>query len=208
MQRAEAIANLLLTTPDVWTGHHVAAIHSRDTGFPALNTLLPGHGWPLSSLIELIPLMQGIGELQLLLPVLRPLCREGRDVVFIHPPHIPYPPALAHADLPLNRIIWVDVRSDEEAHWAAEQILREGIAGAVLLWSDNTKDIALRRLQLAAREGESLLFLDRSSALLHSASPATVRIALRPQAGVLHAEVIKSRGGKSASVYLQLYRTA
>jgi len=208
MQRAEAIANLLRTTSDVWSGHEVAAAQSRDSGFAALNALLPGHGWPISSLIELIPLMEGIGELQLLLPALRSLCREGRDVVFICPPHIPYPPALANAGLPLNRIIWIDAKNDEEARWSAEQILREGIAGAILLWSDVTKDLALRRLQVAAREGESLLFLYRSSSLLHAASPATVRIALRPQAGLLRAEVIKSRGGKAASAQLQLHHAA
>jgi protein ImuA len=208
MQRAEAIANLLRTTPDVWSGHEVAAASSRDTGFSALNALLPGYGWPVSSLIELIPLMEGIGELQLLLPVLRTLCREGRDVVFICPPHIPYPPALANAGLPLNRIIWIDAKNDDEARWSAEQILREGIAGAILLWSNATKDLSLRRLQVAAREGDSLLFLYRPYALLHSASPATVRIALRPHAGLLHAEVIKSRGGKAASTQLQLYDVA
>jgi len=208
MQRADVIANLLRTTPDVWSGRDVAATHSRDTGFAALNALLPGHGWPLSSLIELIPLMEGIGELQLLLPALRPLCREGRDIVFIRPPHLPYPPALATAGLPLNRIIWIDAQTDEAARWSAEQILREGMAGAVLLWSDTTKDIALRRLQLAAREGKSLLFLYRSASLLQASSPATVRISLRPQAGSLHVEVIKSRGGKSASAQLQLYRVA
>lgn len=208
MQRAEALANLLRTTSDVWSGHDVAAARSRDTGFPALNALLPGHGWPLSSLIELIPLMEGIGELQLLLPALRLLCREGRDIVFIRPPHIPYPPALTNAGLPLNRIIWIDVQTDEEARWAAEQILREGIAGAVLLWSDAIKDIALRRLQVAAREGESLLFLYRSPALLDAPSPATVRIALKPQAGALHIEIIKARGGKTSSTDLYLYRAA
>src|SRR5690242_16727417 len=112
MQRAQAITNLLRTTPDVWSGREVAATRSLDTGFPALNALLPGHGWPISSLIELIPLLEGIGELQLLLPVLRPLCRGGRDVVFICPPHIPYPPALTQAGLPLNRIIWIDAKND------------------------------------------------------------------------------------------------
>lgn len=208
MQRAEAIANLLRTSADIWSGHEVAATRSRDTGFRALNALLPGHGWPLSALIELIPLQEGIGELQLLLPALRPLCREGRDIVFICPPHIPYPPALAHAGLPLNRIVWIDAQTDEEARWSAEQILREGIAGAVLLWSDATKDIALRRLQLAAREGEALFFMYRSATLLSAASPATVRIALKPQAGALHAEVIKSRGGKSSTACLHLHQVA
>ncbi len=206
MQRAEVIANLLRTTPDLWSGHAVAATRSRSTGFTELNALLPGHGWPLSSLIELIPLMAGIGELSLLLPVLRKIGSEARDIVFVCPPHVPYPPALAHAGLPLNRIIWIDAKNDVDARWSAEQTLREGMAGAVLLWSDTIKDIALRRLQLAAREGESLLFLYRSSLLLNTPSPATVRLALQPQSGALRVDVIKARGGKIASARLHFHQ--
>ena len=208
MQRTEAIAQLLQSTPDLWSGHTVAAMRARDTGYAELNELLPGNGWPVSSLIELIPLMEGIGELSLLLPVLRRLCAEAYDVVFVRPSHIPYPPALVHAGLPLNRIIWIDAKNDEDARWCVEQTLREGIAGAVLLWSDARKDIALRRLQLAAREGESLLFMYRSPSLLQAASPATVRLALRPQAGKLCVQVLKARGGRQASASLQLFRAA
>jgi len=208
MHRAEVIANLLRSSADLWSGHAVPAARARDTGFSQLNALLPGHGWPLSALIELIPLLAGIGELSLLMPALRRLCNEARDIVFVCPPHIPYPPALAQAGLPLNRIIWIDAKNDADARWCAEQTLREGIAGAVLLWSDVAKDIALRRLQLAAREGESLLFMYRSPALLKAASPATLRLALRPQRGALSVEVIKARGANPASVTLQLHQAA
>lgn len=208
MHRTQVIAQLLQSTPDIWSGHAVAMARSHDTGHAELNALLPGHGWPAGALIELIPLMEGIGELSLLLPVLRRLCSAAHDVVFVRPPHIPYPPALARAGLPLNRMIWIDAKHDDDARWCAEQTLREGIAGAVLLWSDARRDIALRRLQLAAREGESLLFMYRPPGLLHAASPATVRVALRPQAGRLHLDVLKARGGRQASASLQLFRAA
>jgi hypothetical protein len=203
MSRATALEQLLRASPQIWTSQQVAQIRARDTGFVALNSLLPGHGWPLSSLIELLPKNEGIGEMQLLLPSLKKLCQEARDIVFVRPPHLPYPPALAKAGLPLNRIVWIDTDSDEDARWVAEQTLRQGMAGAVLLWSDCTKDIALRRLQLAAREGEALAFLYRSPGTKVTTSPAAVRLALSGASNGLQVDVLKVQGGRAGEVTIR-----
>lgn len=198
----------VLRAPQVWRARDIAPVRSCSTRFDQLDALLPGHGWPFKSLIELIPLLEGIGELSLLVPALKNICREGRDIVFIRPPHSPYPPALAQAGLPLNRIVLIQPATDRDARWAAEQTLREGTAGAVLLWSDTSKEMALRRLQLAAHEGDTLAFLYRPIEQLKNYSPAAVRLALRPCAGALHIEVLKARGGQCASTALQFHRSA
>lgn len=201
-----SLESLLRQSPDIWSGGQVATRHSRSTGFRALNDRLPGHGWPLGLLVELMPMAEGIGELRLVLPALKQLCHEARDIVLVRPPHVPYPPGLAQAGLPLNRIIWIEAQSDDDARWAAEQTLREGMAGAVLLWSDCHKDISLRRLQLAAREGEALAFLYRSPGHPNAASPAAVRLAL--QATPLdmdmgmRIDVLKAQGGRVGSTLL------
>lgn len=186
----------------VWTGRNLAQVQARSTGFRELNARLPGHGWPSGGLIELLPAVEGIGELRLLLPALSQLCREARDIVFIRPPHVPYPPALTKAGLPLNRVIWIDAQNDTQARWAAEQTLHEGLAGAVLLWSDCQKDVSLRRLQLAAREGDALTFVYRSPGQRVLASPAAVRLALSARNTGLHIEVLKAQGGRTGSVLL------
>ena len=163
---------------------------------------------PWSVLIELIPMVEGIGELRLPLPALKQLCQESRDIVFVRPPHLPYPPALAKAGLPLNRLVWIETQSDDDARWAAEQTLREGLAGAVLLWSDCSKEVSLRRLQLAAREGEALTFLYRSPATLSLSSPAALRLALHPAQNGLRIDVLKSQGGRTGSTLLPTLETA
>ena len=122
----------------------------------------------------------------------------------MHPPYIPYAPALLSAGLPLPCVLWIDVPDDEDAHWAAEQTLREGAAGAVLLWSQALADRPLRRLQLAAETGESLAFIYRPVATLPNASPAALRIVLRPAAGALGVEVLKARGGRSGTVLIPI----
>ena len=80
------------------------------------------------------PLTGGSGELTLTVPALKAWCQGGRSVAFVHPPHIPYAPALARCGLTLNSLLWVVADRDEDGRWAAEQLLREG-AAAVLLWS-------------------------------------------------------------------------
>jgi len=80
----------------------------------------------------------------------------------------------------LPRVLWIDAAHDEDAHWAAEQTLREGAAGAVLLWSHAVADRPLRRLQLAAEAGESLALSTGPPMTLDSSSPAALRIVLRP----------------------------
>src|SRR3546814_8292766 len=51
--------------------------------------LLPGQGWPLGSLIELLPSQPGIGEIRLLQPALASLGSE-RSVALVRPPYEPY----------------------------------------------------------------------------------------------------------------------
>ena len=203
-ERQPILAQLLRDSSQLWTGLEIAPVRARPTGFAALNRLLPGHGWPLNAVIELLPTIEGIGEMQLLLPVLKRIASESQDIVLIRPPHIPYPPAFDHLGLPLNRLIWIEANSDQDAHWAAEQTLREGIAGAVLLWSDVSRDIVLRRLQVAARDGNGLTFLYRSPSASIAASPAAVRMRLHPQPDGIGIDILKAQGGRTQTLTLPL----
>jgi hypothetical protein len=195
---------LLQEIPGIWRGRELAPSKTCSTGYRQLDALLPGGGWPLGALTELIPVTEGIGEVAVLQGALKRLCDAKRHIVFVHPPYIPYAPALLSAGLPLPRVLWIDVSDDENAHWAAEQTLREGAAGAVLLWSQALADRPLRRLQLAAETGESLAFIYRPVATLQNASPAALRIVLRPTVGALGVEVLKARGGHSGAVLLAI----
>lgn len=208
MSRAQTIAREIGSS-HLWLGHQLSTSAAQSTGFSALDNVLPGRGWPVGALTELIPAVEGIGELRLLLPALRTLSRDqGRPIVFIRPPHVPYPPALARAGLPLASVVRVETRDDEDARWAAEQTLREGVAGAVLLWSNAQADLPLRRLQLAAQEGRALAFLYRSPRSLNNASPAAVRLMLHPAPGAIRIKVIKARGGTQEASLLCPLRDA
>src|SRR5690625_1140809 len=76
--------------PSLWRGTQLAHAYEKTvpTGYPALNSELPGQGWPTGTLIELMPERPGVGEIQLLKPALLQLQAEGRIMV-LNPPHTP-----------------------------------------------------------------------------------------------------------------------
>jgi hypothetical protein len=66
-------------------------------GVPELERQLPGGGWPLACITEVIGSATGIGEVSLLLPALARLSGRGETVAWVAPPFVPYPPALQQA---------------------------------------------------------------------------------------------------------------
>jgi hypothetical protein len=170
---------------------------AQPTGFADFDALLPGGGWPVGAITELMPETQGIGELSLLLPALAQLSRAGRYLVWIEPPCLPYPPALAQHGLVLNRLLLVQAHEAATVLWAAEQALRCPAIGAVLAWPAALDDRRVRRLQLAAETGGSCGLLYRPPSAALQPSPAALRLRLRPRGAGLHVEIQKARGGRA-----------
>lgn len=166
------------------------------TGFAEFDAVLPGGGWPVGAITELMPEAQGIGELSLLLPALAGLCRAGRYLAWIAPPCLPYPPALEWRGLALDRLLLVRAQDAQAALWAAEQALRCPAIGAVLAWPATLDDRRVRRLQLAAEAGGSCGLLYRPPAAVRQHSPAALRLRLKAQDTGLHIEIHKARGGR------------
>jgi protein ImuA len=170
---------------------------AQPTGFANFDALLPGGGWPVGAITELMPETQGIGELSLLLPALAKLSRAGRYLVWIAPPCLPYPPALAQHGLVLNRVVLVEARDTPSVLWAAEQALRCPAIGAVLAWPAALDDRRVRRLQLAAETGGSCGLLYRPPTAALQPSPAALRLRLKALNAGLHVEIQKARGGRA-----------
>src|SRR3990172_7628695 len=122
--------------PGIWRGGELArtACPGIATGFSALDAELPGGGWPTAALVEILPQHEGIGELRILGHALSRLTDQGRFLVWIAPPYLPYAPALRSAGIDLARLILVKTRSPRETLWASEQALRSNACGAVLAW--------------------------------------------------------------------------
>ncbi len=194
----------LLRHPALWRGGDAGAPETVPTGFRALDARLPGGGWPLATLIELLVPAAGVGEIRLLLPALKRLAMAEdaapRWVVWLAPPHLPYAPALADAGLDPARMLVVRPRAGSDRLWAMEQALRSGACAAVLGWAGIADGTALRRLKLAAEEGGTPAFLLRPATHRGEGSPAALRLALAARDFGLDVEILKSRGGAPARV--------
>ncbi|MDQ1242703.1 MAG: hypothetical protein QG586_2062 [Pseudomonadota bacterium] len=195
----------LLRHPGLWRAREQGGAALRPglpTGFASLDRCLPGAGWPLQGLVEILTDRNGIGELSLLMPVLARLCggeHEDGWLAWISPPHQPYAPALAACGIDLRRVL---VIRGQAAEWAMEQALRSGACSAVLGWAVCRDRQSLRRLQLAAEQSRCLAVLFRRLRDGSEPSPAVLRIALDGDRDGLEVRILKSRGGHAVSVRL------
>jgi hypothetical protein len=170
----------------------------ESTGCDALDTALPGGGWQSGTIIELMPVEAGIGELRLLMPALARLTRADRHVALVAPPYVPYAPALVQHGIRMDRLLVIHAQRGNDILWAFEQTLRCASFGAALAWPTSVRDRDIRRLQLAAEAGQSLGFMYRTPAAAREASPAATRLKLRADCdGTLNIDILKCRGGRS-----------
>ena len=169
----------------VWHADALGASTQRvlPTGYAALDAELPGGGWPVGALSEVLQPLAGLHEWQLVLPALvQAAAQQSGAIVLVAPPCEPFGPALQSQGLRAERVCVVRADSPMAALWAAEQALRcQGVL-AVMAWLPQAQPAALRRLQLAAAQQQQLLWVFRSVAAslqaqqVPHASPAQLRL--------------------------------
>ncbi|HEY3699069.1 MAG TPA: translesion DNA synthesis-associated protein ImuA [Spongiibacteraceae bacterium] len=191
----------LLQRPDVWRSRDRRLLASdgsgHATGFSALDRHLYGSGWPRGALTELVLAQSGIGELELLTPLLADIGRQQLLQVWINPPFIPYAPALLQNGIALDSLLIV---RSEPRHllWACEQALRSAACGAVLYWPAAQPSYAeLRKLQVAAGTQRAVVFLFRDGNAAAHTSPAALRLQLSAQDTQLSIRILKQRNSNS-----------
>ena len=165
---------------DVWHAHTLATPVAQvvATGQALLDAQLPGGGWPVGALTELLQSNSVHAEWQLLAPA---LVRCGTAaIVLVGPPHMPFSPALAARGVASQRLVWVQTTVAAQRLWAAEQALRCAGVDAVLAWLPQARADQLRRLQMAAAEYNRLLFVMRPASAQHESSPAALRLRVEP----------------------------
>lgn len=181
----------------VWRGDQLAQQQQAliSSGHPELDPELPGRGWPLGQLTEILQAQPGLHEWRLLLPALRQAIQKG-PLVLIGPPQIPNLSALAASGLPSDRVLLINANTPAERLWSAEQILRSQELGALLAWLPQARSEQLRRLQLASGSTQALVFAFRPEQARHESSPAPLRLCMRAsQEGLgLSVEIVKRRG--------------
>src|SRR5690606_26202903 len=193
--------------PALWRATQLArpAGPTVPTGFSALDQALPGQGWPVGQLVEVLLQRPGCGELQLFRPALARQLPE-RSIALVKPPHPPCVQAWAHWQLAPERLLWLQPSSTVDALWATEQILRHNSCAAVFCWAHPVHTTSLRRLQSLARQSESLCILLRPTSTMGQASTAVLRLAIEPCRQGMRLHILKRQGAAASSpLNIQLY---
>lgn len=158
-----------------------AVLHTLGTGYPELNAALPGGGWPVGAMTELLQAQPGCGEWGLLAPALAALSSlpsRRSAIVLIGAPFVPCGPALLARQIDPGRLLRVQADAASARLWAAEQALRCADVSAVLAWLPKVPMPHLRRLQMAAQSHGKLLFVFRPETVQGESSPAPLRLRL------------------------------
>jgi hypothetical protein len=191
----------ILQRQTVWRGRAAPAISAAPvaptvpTGYAGLDAELPGGGWPVGGLVEVLCHTEGIGELQIVLPALAALTAAGHRVAWLAPPHLPYAPALRAAGVRLGQLTVIRAPGRRDALWAAEQALRARSFHALLLWLPRASYPELRRLAVAAQAGPGFVLAFRPPEAACESSPAVLRLALEPALETrLAVRILKRRG--------------
>lgn len=193
----------------VWEAAARVEAPSFSSGCPALDRLLPEHGFPWGTLIEYLA-DNGSGAAALSLVAAREACRQGGALVIVDRERQFYPPAAANLGIDLANTLFVRPRTRKEQLWTLNQALSSSGVGAVLSWPEKLDDRAFRALQLAAENGGGVgLFLRPTGVRGHPTWAAMQLLVEALPAGKatrrLRVEIVRCRHGQAgAAVEVEL----
>lgn len=192
--------------PKLWRG--VDSRVRRDvvpSGFAHLDAALCG-GWPASELMEWLVDQEGIGELQLLVPLIRALQDERRQhlALWINAPYEFNAVALIQQQLDPARQWYTTPLTPKDTAYCIETSLRSQACALVIGWLPTATTAQLRRIKLACASTRTSCVLFRHRAARDHASPAGLRAVLSAQTAALHVEVFKLQGHRPAAVDVRI----
>ena len=182
----------------VWRGTEVGASKRRTipTGFESLDKVLPGCGWPTGCISEVLQAQAAVCEWRLLSRALTSLLTEkGSCLYLVAPPKQPHAMGLMQLGVRPEQLVWVDAKGPADRLWITEQLVKAKPVGAVLAWLPQARAEQIRRLQVHAHSCDVPVFLFRPETALRDASPAPLRLLVKPGPGwQIDVQVSKRRG--------------
>lgn len=196
----------LIQQGQVWQGRQRSLAQPSEwcsSGHSELDRWLGG-GWVRSSINELQLSAPFIGELDVVLPVLR----AARYAVWLNPPAEPYAWGWQTQGVDPARQLLVNTgtnaSAEKDALWALQQCTQAGCAEVVLAWFPELSAAAVRQVQQSLAQQRSLVFVFTGMSEDLSAKAYTHRLKLTrayTAAAIgavdqgLQIEVLKRRGG-------------
>lgn len=207
-----SIAPASLARLGVWNGddwrsaHDDGAACALPSGHERLDAELPGGGWPVGGVSEILLPAFAHPEWSLVSHALaQALSRQPRHhAVLVAPPWQMFVPFAETAGIAARQLCCVHpgraerglprAAGDDGGMWVSEQALKCRDVAAVLAWLPDAPPQALRRLQLLAAQQRRMLWVFRPERARMQSSPAPLRLWLKLQEKRLLVHVIKRRG--------------
>ncbi|MGP3508669.1 translesion DNA synthesis-associated protein ImuA [Paracidovorax citrulli] len=166
------------------------------TGHGTLDAALPGGGWPLRAVVDVLQPQPGIAELRLLAPALASVISAGQELVMVGPPTPPHPAGMQQLGIHAHRVTWIRADTPLDRLWTVEQLLRASSPTAVVAWLPRARADQIRRLQVCAQDCEGPIFLVRPAEVAREPSAAPLRVLLETSLDwEIQLQLIKCRGG-------------
>ena len=116
------------------------------------------------------------GALALLVPMIRRITREGRTVALVDHNLGLHPPGLAACGVDMRHLLILRPTRRTDALWAAETCARSPSIALTVLPASRLRDLDVRRLSLAAGEGQGVLVLLRPAREEGLSAPCALRL--------------------------------
>jgi protein ImuA len=190
--------NLISTLAEqghIWTARHwqETQVAGLNTGYAELDAELPGSGWPLAAVSEILYPQHGMGELRLILPALAQLSRQDTGwQLWLNPPYLPCAPALQQWQLNTQRLLLARATKPADLCHSLEKSLQSGGCQAAVVWLEKLDKALMRRIQLAAEHSNTPVFILRPVRFLNQPSVAALRIKINSPTSL---DIVKRRAG-------------
>jgi protein ImuA len=187
-----------LQHPEVWRAKSLAPPRCAriSSGYEALDKELGG-GWPIPTLMEVLTDVYGIGEMQLIMPLLTGLIHQTESalVCWINPPFQPNAVALAQHGL-MRSQHWTtrENLAARDALWCLEQMVRSRTCSIAVAWIAAATMAQLRRMKLTVTQSQTPAVIYRPTTAFAQPSPAAVRLRLATDGTRLRVCLLKVPG--------------
>ena len=189
------ILDTLLSKGLVWRGKAALTVHDSviSTRFDSLDQALNG-GWPSALGIEVCVPTFAV-EWYLLAKQISHVTQTGQIAVLINPPYELMALRLMQDNIALSNLWLIKPMNNADFVAASVECLRTHSCGIVAAWEPKALSfVQLRKCMLACADHAGLFFLMRNAFARRNASPAGLRIMLKPQAQQVAVEIFKQKG--------------
>ena len=178
------------------------SVRTLSTGIAALDALLPTGGWPRHGLVEISVSGVYTDPMDVLLPALAGLSREGRWLAMVTPPH--YARARVNTDpgVDTSSVLQINPHKGRSGLWTLESLMRAGHCRVVLAWPSCRTELMEMRLARAATLGRSLGVLFRHGEPKAGTSGCAVRLSVERGTDGLAVTLIDNDGNRVAGINL------